>query len=206
MYVRVIASYTFQETIERHSMHLTALANTSQDNPHNKTSEQLCEEIVEYLENDSLLFRMPKSESPELYDLQCQKWDPVLGWFCKWHQIELEPSMDIVSPEIPAPAMLSVYKHLHSHSRAALFGMQFAVESLKSLILAQAAMNRVLTVDEAVDLSRLETDFQISKWGSVEWSHELDKQQVKARLAAAVLYFQLCEESNLEARKEPQSA
>lgn len=184
-------------------MHLTALANTSLDNPHNKTPEQLCEEIVEFLESDSLLFRMPKSENAELFELQCQKWDPIVDWFCKKHFIDLKPSMDIISPEIPAPAMLAVYKDLHSHSRAALFGMQFAVEGLKSLILAQAAVCRVVTVDEAVDLSRLETDFQISKWGSVEWSHELDKQQVKARLAAAVLYFQLCEES-LEVKTKPQ--
>ena len=184
-------------------MHLTALANTSLDNPHNKTSEQLCEEIVEFLENDSLVFRTPQSENAELFELQCRKWDPVLDWFRKKHDIDLTPSMDIISPEIPAPAILSVYKDLYSHSRAALFAMQFAVEGLKSLILAQAATNRVVTVDEAVDLSRLETDFQCSKWGSVEWSHDLDKQQVKARLAAAVLYFQLCEES-LEVKTKPQ--
>lgn len=175
-------------------MHLTSLANTSIDNPHNKTTEQLCEEIIEFLENDSLLFRMPRAENPELYELQCEKWDPILEWFNKKHHLDFKPSMDIISPEIPAPAILAIYKDLYSHSRAALFGLQFAVDGLKSLILAQAAINRVVTVDDAVDLSRVETDFQISKWGSVEWSHELDKQQVKARLAAAVLYFQLCEE------------
>ncbi|XP_003741540.1 ATP synthase mitochondrial F1 complex assembly factor 2 [Galendromus occidentalis] len=192
-----------KNTIERHAMHLTSLANTSIDNPHNKTAEQLCEEIVEFLEHDSLLFRMPKSENAELYELQCEKWDPILEWFSERHQVKFEPSMDIVSPEIPATSVLAVYKDLFSHSRAALFGMQFAVEGLKSLILAQAAIDRVVTVDEAVDLSRLETDFQIKKWGSVEWSHELDKQQVKARLAASVLYFQLCEES-VDVKTKPQ--
>jgi len=191
-----------KETIQRHSMHLTALANTSQDNPHNKTSERLCEEIVEYLENDTLLFRMPESEQPELYELQCQKWDPILEWFCRKYCVDLKPSMDIISPEIPGPAIHSVYKDLYSHSRPALFGLQFAVDGLKSLILAQAALKRFVSVEEAVDLSRLETDFQISKWGSVEWSHELDKEQVKARLAAAVLYVQLVEES-LDVRVKP---
>ncbi|OQR76553.1 ATP synthase mitochondrial F1 complex assembly factor 2-like [Tropilaelaps mercedesae] len=182
------------DVVERHSMHLTALCNTAQDNPHKKTAEQLCEEIIEFLENDSLLFRVPRNEQRELYELQSSKWDPIVEWFCDKHQIILKPSEDVLSPGIDPVTVLTVYKYLFSYQRTALFGFQFGVECLKSLILTQAAVDRRLTVQEAVELSRLETNFQTAKWGSVEWSHELDNQQVAARLAAAVTFMQLSQE------------
>ena len=43
-----------------------------------------------------------------------------------------------------------------------LYGFVFAVESLKSVILALAVMDGRLGVEEAVSLSRLEVDYQVN--------------------------------------------
>lgn len=191
-----------KDFIDRHAMHLTALCNTAQDNPHSRTAEQLCEAILEFLENDSLLFRVPKEEQPEFYELQCSKWDPIIQWFCDKHEVTLKSSYDVISPEIDPATLLTVYKVIYSNCRTALFGIQYGVECLKSLILTQAALDRRLTIQEAVDLSRLETNFQASKWGSVEWSHELDNYQVVSRLAAAVMFVRLSQEAGSMKQKK----
>ena len=52
-------------------------------------------------------------------------------------------------------------------------------------------MHRFVTVEQAVKLSRLEEEFQINHWGRVEWSHDLNQQDLQARLAAAVLFIHL---------------
>ena len=41
-------------------------------------------------------------------------------------------------------------------------GLTFAVEAVKSLVLTLAVMDKYLTVERAVQLSRLEQDFQVS--------------------------------------------
>ena len=43
-----------------------------------------------------------------------------------------------------------------------LAGLQYGTETLKSVILTLAAMERFITTEEAVSLSRLETEYQVS--------------------------------------------
>ncbi|GBN99653.1 hypothetical protein AVEN_159613-1, partial [Araneus ventricosus] len=74
--------------------------------------------------------------------------------------------------------------------------INFAAENLKSLILTLAVINHVIDVEKAVELSRLETVFQIQNWGSVEWSHNVDEAQLKARVAAGALFTYLNEGSS----------
>lgn len=70
-------------------------------------------------------------------------------------------------------------------------GLVFAAESLKSLILALACIDRKLMSDQAVRLSRLEEDFQIKHWGRVEWAHDIAQHDLQARVAAAILFIHL---------------
>lgn len=65
------------------------------------------------------------------------------------------------------------------------------MDVLKSLVLTFACIDRYITVEEAVRLSRLEEEFQIKHWGRVEWAHDVSQQDSQARLAASVLYVHL---------------
>lgn len=84
---------------------------------------------------------------------------------------------------------MNITKHLLSYDLTAMHGFVYAVDVLKSVILAFACINRHLTVEQAVRLSRLEEEFQITHWGRVEWAHDLAQQDHQARLAAAVLFI-----------------
>ena len=67
-------------------------------------------------------------------------------------------------------------------------GFVFAVDTLKSVILAFACIDQRISVDKAVTLARLEEEYQLKFWGRVEWAHDLSQQELQARLAAAVLF------------------
>lgn len=65
----------------------------------------------------------------------------------------------------------------------------FAVDTLKSIILTLAVVDRFMTVEKAILLTRLEEEFQLGHWGRVEWAHDLNQQELQARLAAAILFI-----------------
>lgn len=67
-------------------------------------------------------------------------------------------------------------------------GFVFAVDTLKSVILAFAVIDQRIPVEKAVTLARLEEEYQLKFWGRVEWAHDLSQQELQARLAASVLF------------------
>lgn len=69
-----------------------------------------------------------------------------------------------------------------------LLGFLYGVDTLKSVILTLATIDRFLTPEKAVLLSRLEEEYQCGRWGRVEWAHDLNQHDLQSRLAAVVLF------------------
>ncbi|KAK0179813.1 hypothetical protein PV327_005529 [Microctonus hyperodae] len=178
-----------EETINRSNMHLTALCSTLLDNPQHLNRLDIVNYIANYLETDTVLFQ--SSETDELFKLQIQKWDPLIQWFCDKYQVDIKKTESISPPLIPTQTKDAIIKHMSSYDFPVLQGFMYGVDILKSVILMLAVSERVISVEQAVSLSRLEEEFQISHWGNVEWSHDLSKQDLQARLAAAVLFIHL---------------
>lgn len=186
--IAVAAEWNAQkETIDRSKMHLTALCSTAIDNPNRLTKEDMVNYILQFLPTDTVLFH--SSEDDELYKVQCRDWDPVIKWFNERYDTNLTKSRDISSPVMPDGTKMNISKHLLSYDLTSMHGFVFAVDVLKSMVLAFACIDRFITVEQAVKLSRLEEEFQITHWGRVEWAHDLAQQDHQARLAAAVLFI-----------------
>lgn len=67
-----------QQKIESGKMRLTGLAFTTIDNPLNETKESLTENILQFLETDTLLYFAEEETSSSLLQLQNEKWAPVI--------------------------------------------------------------------------------------------------------------------------------
>lgn len=189
-----------KEKIQQSSMHLTALCSTAIDNPNNLTKFDLVQHVMSYLDTDTVLFQ--SSEADELYELQIQEWEPILKWFCKRYDVKLEAARDISGPTISHETQNILTKHLLSFNFWAVHGFSFGVEALKSVILTLCCTERHISVEKAVLLSRLEEEFQSGHWGHVEWAHDLNQQEMQARLAAAVLFIQLNSSSTFVQSKQ----
>ncbi|XP_029160585.1 ATP synthase mitochondrial F1 complex assembly factor 2 [Nylanderia fulva] len=178
-----------KEIIDRGSMHLTSLCNTVLDNPHNYTKIDLVNHIVNCLEMDTILFY--SSDVDELYQLQIEKWEPIFRWFCENYDVDIARTQGIEAPTVSVETKTALTKHLLSYNFNSIYGVVYAVDGLKSVILTLATVARVINVLEAVNLSRLEEEYQISHWGNVEWHHEYSKHDLQARLSAAMLFVYL---------------
>nr|XP_058904879.1 ATP synthase mitochondrial F1 complex assembly factor 2 isoform X3 [Kogia breviceps] len=156
-----------QDTIKTYTMHLTTLCNTSLDNPTQRDKDQLIRAAAKFLDTDTV-----------------------------WYGVKIGSSTSIMGPSIPARTREVLVSHLASYNMWALQGIEFVVSQLKSLVLTLGLIDLHLTVEQAVLLSRLEEAFQIQKWGSVEWAHEYELQDLQARTAAGALFVHLCSESS----------
>ncbi|XP_045106376.1 ATP synthase mitochondrial F1 complex assembly factor 2-like isoform X2 [Portunus trituberculatus] len=167
-------------------MHLTGLSYTVIDNPNHETKWDTVHKTLEYLDTDTLLFR---EESEELNTLQAKEWDPILAWFNQKFDADIKPCAGLFGADIPDPVRETIRRYLLSYDVWAVNGFLYGVEALKSVILTIAAAERKITAEKAAFLSRLELEYQTSHWGSVEWAHDLDKQEVTARFSAALLFI-----------------
>nr|XP_054763343.1 ATP synthase mitochondrial F1 complex assembly factor 2-like [Lytechinus pictus] len=183
---------TQNEVIKQHSMHLTALCNTVLDNPSHRSKAQIIKAMLHFLETDTLCYRL--EDPPELVAMQDERWEPMLEWINKRYEVDIHSTTSISGPVIPQETYKTLQHHLETHTDWALVGYENAIQCLKSVVLTFAAIDREISVEEAVSLSRLETEFQISKWGSVEWSHDTELADGKSRVAAAVLFTHLVTE------------
>jgi len=168
-------------------MHLTALCNTVQDNPLRKTKDDLIGAVLAGLDMDTILYRSDDNE--KLMELQKEKWDPIYNWFKDYFQVEVPLASGISPPEIPQETLDKIRDFLDSNNFEAVQGFVFGMDSIRSVILTTATVLNKITPKEAVHLSRLELEYQTSRWGTVEWHHEVELFDSIARLSAATLFF-----------------
>lgn len=100
-------------------------------------------------------------------------------------------------------AKMVVSRHLLSYNEEVLHAFVFAVDSLKSILLAFACIDRQISVQRAVQLARLEEEFQLRFWGRVEWAHDLNQQDLQARVAASILFIYFHTSEHLVKQKLP---
>ncbi|XP_045214684.2 ATP synthase mitochondrial F1 complex assembly factor 2-like [Mercenaria mercenaria] len=176
-----------KKVVQRHSMHLTSLCNTALDNPMHKSRDDLIRGIIHFLETDTVSYRVTEPEA--LYALQNKEWDPVIQWVENRYEIEVPVAESIMSsPDLAPDTVHKLTRHMQSQNDWALFGYSYATEAIKSLVLVLALMDKCISVERCVELSRLEQDFQIEKWGNVEWYHDIDILELRGRLAASALF------------------
>lgn len=183
-------------------MHLTGLCNTSIDNPTGAKKYDLVDKILNILETDTILFFSDNQEN--LRKRQMQEWKPIIDWFSEKYQISITPSTSLpIFPKISFGAKDILRRHLLCYNFEAVHGFSFGTDAIKSIILMFAIVEKKLTVEQAVNLSGLETDFQIQHWGNVEWAHKLEFHDTMSRVAAAELFIQC--NSNEYCRKSKKS-
>ncbi len=177
------------DVIKRHAMHMTSLCCTSIDNPTGRSRDTVIQGILEFLDTDTICYRV--EEPPELAQLLSKEWDPLLRWVQHRYNVSLEATTGLGVPMIPPETKAVFQQHLESFNDWALVGYQQGVDCTKSLIITSALVERLMDVERAIQLSRLEQEYQVSQWGNVEWYHDIDVLELRARLAAATLFIHL---------------
>jgi len=174
--------------IDLSSMHLNSLMNTLIDNPLKLTKGQLIEKIMYFLDWDTVLYR---SEHPEEFrQLQIKSWDPILSLINKEFHANFQSTYDLnVKELIQKTDREIIEKYLSNFDQSSLTIFLFIVEQLKSILLTICLIKQYRPVENIASLSRLETEFQISRWSNVEYYHDYEIMDICSKIAAAYLIF-----------------
>jgi ATP synthase F1 complex assembly factor 2 len=174
--------------IDLSSMHLNSLMNTLIDNPLKLTKDQLIEKIMYFLDWDTVLYR---SEHPEEFrQLQIKSWDPILSLINKEFHANFQSTYDLnVKELIQKTDREIIEKYLSNFDQSSLTIFLFIVEQLKSILLTICLIKQYRPVENIASLSRLETEFQISRWSNVEYYHDYEIMDICSKIAAAYLIF-----------------
>ena len=101
-------------------------------------------------------------EPAELLKRQVDNWKPLIDWFCRRHDISIRHSANMSeTPIMTNYDREKIRRQLLSYNFNSVQGFTFGVDALKSLILMSALVEHKLSVEEAVQMARLETEFQV---------------------------------------------
>ena len=168
---------------------LSNLCFTSHDDVEELTAETIAEKSLKFLETDTVLYYM--NEIPELAAQQEKKWGAIITWLNERFDIEIEHATGFSKPKISENAFPTLKNHIMSYEKSSLFAFEKMSNTLKSIILSLAVIDRHITCDEAVELALLEQRFQAKNWGNVEWHHDFELHESIMKTAACALYIQL---------------
>ncbi|CAD5226591.1 unnamed protein product [Bursaphelenchus xylophilus] len=179
-----------KETIQIPAMRLTGLAFTSEDNPTHETSESIVQKLLEYVDNDTILYL---NNSPvELAQLEQERWLPIVDWVNDHLELKLKPSYTVTDlADVPDESRSRLQRNFEAMNFHSLTGIAYGVDSIKSVLLLLAALQHRITVKEAAELANLELDYQTKVYSKVEGHHDVHALELVNRLSAAVLYAQL---------------
>lgn len=166
-------------------MPLTTLCFKATDKPHEGPA--LVEHMTEFLRTDTVCYRAGPREDPQLHSLETSRWNPVTDWFSEHYHVHLALTTDIMLTPQPEQTISTIRSHLLKQHPWTLPAYHHSTTSLKSLVIAMAMLDGGLSAEEAIACSYLESDYQMDRWGEVEWGHTIDKARQSADVAAAVL-------------------
>jgi len=178
-----------REYMDVHTMPLTQICNTTIDNPTGISKLELVNEILEFFHTDTICCL---SEEPErLAEYQAAQWTPIRDWFAKRYNIGVSASENLFTTNQSDATIDVMRKELMACNKWQLNAIQTAVDGTKSFILPMAVIGERLSVEEAVYLSRLETEYQIELWGNFDAVHEMDRFNHETALSAGALFYHL---------------
>lgn len=133
-----------------------------------------------------------------------QHYEPLVQWAGKFFGSEFFTSEAIMGSEQPEVTLKRVETFLAGKKYLVKFikfnkgldlwnlvCLQSMVLDCKSLLIGCALFNDFISIEKAVELSRLEEDVQIEDWGLVEGGHDLDIAYIRMKLAAASVFVKL---------------
>jgi chaperone required for assembly of F1-ATPase len=145
------------------SMPFLKLANTVIDGVDANRAEVITA-ILRFGENDLLCYRA--HQPAELAALQAQGWDPVLAWARRRYGVEFVVVEGFTHADQPAATLDAFRAALGHQDSFSLAALHVVASMAGSVVLALALAEGELVPAQIFALSRIDENYQASKWGS----------------------------------------
>lgn len=174
-----------EERIDLPSMFNTRRAYGITDRPVD-VRNHLIEQAVRYAGTDLVCYLADRP--PELRARQEQAWGPLRAWADEHHGMRLTAVSGILPVEQPAEALEAMRQHAAALDDFRLDALSAAIPMLGSAVLGLAVERGRLSMEVALELSRLDEIFQAEQWGEDgEAAKRVENQRREARALDAWL-------------------
>lgn len=144
------------------AMPFLKLANTAIDGVAANRADVIAA-ILRFGVNDLLCYRA--AAPPELAALQAVGWDPVLAWARRTYGADFTTVECHTHADQPPATLAALRAVLEAQDAFTLTGLHVIASVAGSLVLALALLEGERTAREVFSLSRIDEDYQASKWG-----------------------------------------
>ena len=152
-----------KEEIAPHAMLLMRLASTALDRVA-AARDKVIADALEYATTDLLCYRA--GEPASLAQRQAEAWQPLLDWAAERYGAHLIVTTEMVPVDQPAASLAALKAAMVELDDLQLTALQDFMSICNSLILGLALVEGEISAETAWEISELDENFQIEKWGS----------------------------------------
>lgn len=153
--------------------------------------DAVIDEIAGFGGSDLLCYRA--EEPRELIDAQQQRWQPLLDWCRAEFGAELQVTSGIMPLRQDARALETLKAEVAKHSDMELSALHVLTSGSGSLVIALAVSHGKTSAEEAFEISQIDEQYQIDKWGKDEEA-EIRRANLHRDIMTAGNFFNLCRE------------
>jgi chaperone required for assembly of F1-ATPase len=176
------------EVMDIVSLRLTRLANTAIDRV-NPRRDDVITEVVRYAETDLVCYRA--TEPAELVGRQNAGWSPLLDWLSRRYQVRLSTVNGVVPTSQPLAALARLRGAIAEHDAFTLTALHAVTAAAGSLVIGLALAEKIVSAEQAFDLSQIDETFQTEKWGE-DAEASLRRTALRADILTAAQFMELC--------------
>ncbi|XP_062018104.1 uncharacterized protein LOC133734479 [Rosa rugosa] len=190
----IVAEWEYQETdgIRPFTMPLMKLACTALERVP-ITRHKVIEYLINRFNQDLVFCRAPDDNelTSGIHERQVEKIDPLLDWLESEFVFKHVVYSCFFGGKQEDGLLKAVETLLKKTDECELAAIDAIAGEAHSLTIALGLFRGKLQIEEAIELIRLEEDFQVDKWGIVEGGDDVDIADLKVQIASAAVFLGL---------------
>ncbi|KAG6421739.1 hypothetical protein SASPL_118325 [Salvia splendens] len=157
------------------------------------TRTKVIENLMQKFHQDLVFCRAPRDNdlTRDLRELQVEKFSPLIKWVESefgYKPVVYTSFFGGKQEDGLVKAFENVLKKTDDYELAAIDAIAAAAHSL---IIAVGMFRGKLSIEQAIELIRLEEDLQVDRWGLVEGGHDLDIADLRVQISSAAVFLGL---------------
>uniref|UniRef100_A0A2P2ISS2 Uncharacterized protein MANES_15G155100 n=1 Tax=Rhizophora mucronata TaxID=61149 RepID=A0A2P2ISS2_RHIMU len=190
----IAAEWEYQQTdgIRPFTMPLMRLACTAFERVP-LTRPKIIENLMRKFNQDLVFCRAPEDDelTNRVRELQVEKIDPLLDWVKSEFGFKPVVYSSFFGGKQEEALLKKVEDLLNKTNNCELAAIDAIAAAAHSLVIAVGVFCRKLGIEEAIELSRLEEDSQVDRWGLVEGGHDIDIADLQVQISSATVFLGL---------------
>lgn len=157
------------------------------------TRAKIIDNLMKKFNQDLVFCRAPDDNdlTSNVHDRQVEKIDPLLRWVESEFGFKPVIYSSFFGGKQEDGLVMAIENLLKKTDDCELAAIDAIAASAHSLIIAIGMVQGKLQIEEAIELIRLEEDFQVDRWGLVEGGHDVDIADLRVQISSPIVFLGL---------------